>query len=340
MGTAVEAAPYRTTGGRYPRDGTRARDGGGLANALGWFSIGLGLAQVVSPDGVARLVGLQDNSRTRSLMRAIGVRELTAGVGILSRERPTGWVWARVAGDVMDLALLGSALGNDDNERDRTVAAAAAVLGVTALDVVCGGRLAGQGRASAADAVGEERVLGAQAPSGVHVRKSITINRPPEEVYAFWRDFQNLPRFMSHLESVEVLDDRRSRWTARAPAGRTVSWEAETTDDQANERIAWRSLPDAGVTNSGSVRFARAPGRRGTEVVVDLRYEPPVGKLGAVVAKLFGEEPGLQINGDLRRLKQVMETGEVVHSDASIHRGPHPAQPDEARAGALSTEAR
>jgi uncharacterized membrane protein len=310
MGTAVEAAPYRTTGGRYPRDGTRARDGDGLANALGWFSIGLGLAQVVSPDGVARFVGLQDNSRTRSLMRAIGVRELTAGVGILSRERPTGWVWARVAGDVMDLALLGSALGNDDNERDRTVAAA------------------------------EDRVLGAQAPSGVHVRKSITVNRPPEEVYAFWRDFQNLPRFMSHLESVEVLDDRRSRWTARAPAGRTVSWEAETTDDQPNERIAWRSLPDAGVTNSGSVRFARAPGRRGTEVVVDLRYEPPAGTLGAVVAKLFGEEPSQQINGDLRRLKQVMETGEVVHSDASIHKGPHPAQPDATRAGALSTEAR
>jgi uncharacterized membrane protein len=132
---------------------------------------------------------------------------------------------------------------------------------------------------------------------------------------------------MAHLESVQVLDDRRSHWKAKAPAGTTVEWDAETIEDRPNELIAWRSLPDATVPNSGTVRFKDAPGDRGTEVLVQLSYQPPGGKVGALIAKLFGEEPKQQVKGDLRRFKQVMETGEIVHSDASIHRGPHPAYP-------------
>jgi uncharacterized membrane protein len=119
---------------------------------------------------------------------------------------------------------------------------------------------------------------------------------------------------------------------AKAPAGTSVEWEAETLEDRTNELISWRSLPDAGVPNSGTVRFMEAPGGRGTEVHVELRYQPPGGKIGALVAKLFGEEPQQQVKGDLRRFKQVMETGEIVHSDASIHTGPHPAQPPESLA--------
>jgi len=134
---------------------------------------------------------------------------------------------------------------------------------------------------------------------------------------------------MAHLESVEVLDNNRSRWKAKAPAGTTVEWEAETIEDRPNELISWRSLPDASIPNSGSVRFKDAPGNRGTEVHVELQYQPPAGKLGSLIAKLFGEEPEQQIKGDLRRFKQVIETGEIVHSDASIHKGMHPAQPPE-----------
>jgi uncharacterized membrane protein len=170
---------------------------------------------------------------------------------------------------------------------------------------------------------------GMAAQRGVQVRQTLTITRAPEEVYAFWRDFRNLPQFMSHLEAVQVIDDRRSRWTARAPAGRTVEWEAEIVEDRPGELIAWRSLPDADVPNSGWVRFARAPGDRGTELIVELQYDPPAGALGAAIAKLLGEEPNEQVKGDLRRFKQVLETGEVVHSDASIYRGPHPARPPE-----------
>jgi uncharacterized membrane protein len=165
---------------------------------------------------------------------------------------------------------------------------------------------------------------------GIRVRKSITVNRPVDEVYGFWRNFENLPRFMFHLESVRVTGDGRSHWKAKAPAGTSVEWDAETTEDRPNERIAWRSVADAGVPNTGVVRFVQAAGGRGTEVHVDLAYEPPAGKVGQLVARLFGEEPGQQVEGDLRRFKQVLEIGEVTQSDASIARGLRPAHPPEA----------
>jgi uncharacterized membrane protein len=164
------------------------------------------------------------------------------------------------------------------------------------------------------------------ALGAVHVSKTITVKRPVDEVYAFWRDLENLPRFMAHLESVRVSGDR-SHWRARAPAGLSVEWDAMVVEDRPNERVSWQSVAGADVPNAGTVRFARAPGDRGTEVHVDLHYDVPGGKIAAAFAKAFGEEPSQQIQSDLRRFKQVMETGEVLRSDASIHRGPHPARP-------------
>jgi uncharacterized membrane protein len=149
------------------------------------------------------------------------------------------------------------------------------------------------------------------AGHGIKVEKSVTVNRPPEEVYRFWRDFQNLPRFMNHLESVTDLGNDRSHWVAKAPAGKTVEWDAEVYNEKENELIAWRSLEGADVDNAGSVRFEPAPEGRGTVVRVTLKYDPPAGKLGSLVAKLWGEEPSQQIEEDLRRFKQVMETGEI-----------------------------
>ena len=165
---------------------------------------------------------------------------------------------------------------------------------------------------------------------GTRVRKSVTVNRPAEEVYAFWRNFENLPRFMQHLESVQVSGDGRSHWRAKAPAGKTVEWDAEITEDRPNELIAWRTVEGADVPNAGVVRFVAAPGGRGTEIHVDLQYDPPAGKIGALFAKLFGEEPSQQVNGDLRRLKQVLEIGEVTQSDATLASGTRPAHPPEA----------
>jgi uncharacterized membrane protein len=151
----------------------------------------------------------------------------------------------------------------------------------------------------------------------MEARTAVTIRRPVEEVYGFWRDFANLPTFMYHLKSVEPTGDGRSHWTANAPAGATVDWDAELVEDQPNALIAWASLEGSKVANSGSVAFTPAPGGDGTEVRVELSYDPPGGALGKVAAKLFGEEPQQQISDDLRRLKQVLETGEVVLSEGS-----------------------
>lgn len=146
--------------------------------------------------------------------------------------------------------------------------------------------------------------------SGIKVEKSVIVDRPANELYTYWRNFENLPKFMDHLESVKVQDDKRSHWVAKAPAGTTVEWDAEIINEKENELIAWRSLEGADVDNAGSVRFEEATGGRGTVVKVSLEYNPPGGIIGSLVAKLFGEEPSQQVQEDLRRFKQVMETGE------------------------------
>ncbi|MCP9494051.1 MAG: DUF2892 domain-containing protein [Pyrinomonadaceae bacterium MAG19_C2-C3] len=145
--------------------------------------------------------------------------------------------------------------------------------------------------------------------SGIKVEKSITINKPASELYKYWRNFENLPRFMDHLESVTVSGEKNSHWVAKAPAGTTVEWDAEIINEKENELIAWRSLEGADVDNAGSVRFEEATGGRGTVVKVSIEYNPPGGIVGATIAKLFGEEPNQQVQEDLRRFKQVMETG-------------------------------
>lgn len=154
---------------------------------------------------------------------------------------------------------------------------------------------------------------------GVHVEKSVTIGKSPEEVYQFWHNFTNLPRFMDHLKTVTVTGSNTSHWVAKAPLGQEVAWDAEILVDEPNSRISWRSLPDADIDNAGTVRFLAAPGGRGCEVHVTLQYYPPAGKLGAGIAKLFGEEPALQITDDLRRLKRLMETGEIPTTKGQPH---------------------
>jgi uncharacterized membrane protein len=149
---------------------------------------------------------------------------------------------------------------------------------------------------------------------GVHVYESITINRPAPELFRFWRDFSNLPRFMEHLDNVKMLSSTRSVWTAKAPAGMRVKWEADVINEIEGELIGWQSTENADVATAGSVRFVPAPGGA-TEIIVHLQYEPPAGKLGSFVASLFGEEPAQQIRADLRRLKTILETGEVPRSE-------------------------
>ena len=310
----AERWPDGNDGGADRRDGA-SDSAERLSRTLGLFSIGLGLSQILVPGRVARTIGLRDDDRNRKMMMAVGLRELATGAALIRRPQSASFAWGRVAGDAMDLALLGRALTSNRTDHSRVTAAMAAVVGVTVLDLIAGKSLSGL-----ADGIG----TGQRRKRAIRVKKAITVNRSPEEAYRLWRNFENLPRFMAHLESVRMMDDRRSYWRAKAPLGATVEWVAEITDERPSELIAWRSLESAHVANSGQVRFVPAPGGRGTEVHVELNYDPPGGIVGATFAKLFGEEPSEQVDGDLRRFKQVLEVGEVVHSDASIHRGPHP----------------
>ena len=146
------------------------------------------------------------------------------------------------------------------------------------------------------------------------VEAAVTVESTPDELYRFWRDLSNLPRLTQHLEAVRVLDDRRSRWRARAPGNRTVEWEAEITEDTPGESLAWRSI-DGDIPNSGDVRFLRATGGRGTVVKVRLEFEPPGGRIGVALARLFGQEPEQQLKDAMRSFKQLMEAGEISTTD-------------------------
>lgn len=284
-----------------------------LANGLGWFSIGLGLAEMATPKMVANLIGVTDDSKTRKILRFYGAREVAAGIGILYQANPSGWLWARVAGDVLDLSSLFKAMFTDNNDRGKAMAAAAAVIGVTVADVRCAMQLSN----------GKNGGQQAEQPEPA-INVSVTIGRSPEEVYGFWRNFTRLPEILERLESVQTTGAGRSHWKLALPMGRSMEWDAETTEDQPNSRIAWRSL-SATTPHSGVVRFEPAAGGRGTKVTVQIRAEG----IGTTLGKLFGLMPEQHVNIALRNLKQLLEVGEIVKSDASIHRGMHPARPPE-----------
>ena len=168
------------------RNGSKRSNEEKIARGLGWFSIGLGLAEIAAPRGLAKLIGIRGDYS--GLLRMLGAREITSGIGLLTRRQPNAnWMWSRVGGDAIDLALLGAAFKLKKSNRNKLAIATAAVAGVTALDAICSQRLS--------------RRNGAKGDGAFHLAQSVTINRSPEELYRYWRDFQNLPRFMKHIES-------------------------------------------------------------------------------------------------------------------------------------------
>jgi len=159
---------------------------------------------------------------------------------------------------------------------------------------------------------------------GINVHESVRLEKPVEEAYRFWRRFENLPRFMTNLESVADLGNGRSHWVAKGPAGSTVEWDAEIINEIENKVIAWRSLPNGDVVTAGSVNFDQVRGGRTAQLSVHLQYAPPAGRLGALVATVFGREPSQTIREDLRRLKQLLEAGEVPVSAPQTSSGGRP----------------
>ncbi|HSE42294.1 MAG TPA: SRPBCC family protein [Acidobacteriota bacterium] len=173
-----------------------------------------------------------------------------------------------------------------------------------------------------------KKTVGALPPNAVvghkqsnKIDKAVTINKSPEELFAFWRDFKNLPRMMKHVESVEIRDERVSHWKVKLPAGKTVEWDAEIYNEIPNELIAWRTLEGSEVNHAGSVQFKPAPNRFGTEVRVEVNYALAPGKLGAILSKMISEVPEFQLQEDLRRFKQLMETGEIPRTEGQPEGG-------------------
>jgi len=283
-----------------------ARTTATLVKGLGGASLGLGLGEILTPGKVAAAAGIDETSRSRFVIRALGLRECGHAAALLFGSGKL--VWTRVVGDVVDLTLLGAALAKSRNgrptRRRRGAVSAVALAGIGAADLYAALRVT--------------RRDGRHADGSHHrsLRAAVTVRRPPEDVYRFWRDLENLPSFMHHLQSVTESGDQ-SHWVANAPIGQSVQWDARLTGDEPNQRIAWESLPGSLIENGGSVEFSPAPGDRGTEVRVAMSYWLPGGVLGKAAAAAFGESPEQQVNDDLRRFKQILETGEVLRSDGS-----------------------
>jgi hypothetical protein len=263
-----------------------------LAVGLGWFSLALGVAELAAPHSVARFIGVTPTDKTIATLRAYGAREVGAGLAILAQpDRPT-WLWSRVAGDAVDLATLGAAMNSPDTDKGRAMFATAAVLGVTALDILCARRLQAQATETAQlDAYGySDRHaaggrLAARRDDRVRVSESVTINQSLERVEERWSNTDSLPPSL---------------------------------------RMCRRSS-DGGPERS-IVEFRHAPGGRGTEVRVEMEYQPR-GVIGTLAAKVMGGDPTGQVRQDLRRFKQMVETGEVVLSDGpSLWRPGQPAE--------------
>ena len=287
-----------------------------VSRVLGWASLALGLVSIAVPRRFLESIGVRPGAASVAISRLVGLRELTVVPGLLAVKRPVGWLAARVAGDAMDVALLLWAHRSPGNDRGRVRGALGGVAAIMATDI--------------ATAIAARREAKERARHPGRIVQAVTVNRPVDELYGFWRQLENLPRVMPHLESVEARGGSTSHWVAKGPLGARVEWDAEIVDDRPNELVAWRSVEGADVRNAGTVRFEPATGGRGTVVSVEMEYDTPGGAIGSVAALLTGEEPRIQVSDALRRFKQVMETGEPIRSAATAtgHKiAQRPAQP-------------
>lgn len=276
-----------------------------LVKGLGVASLGLGLTEVLVPTRVAALAGVDATRQSRAVIRALGVRECGHAAALLLGSEKL--VWTRVAGDVLDIAVLAAGMAGRPASRRRGIISAIALTAIGGADLYAALRVTGN----------EKHSRHASKQRYHALRAAVTVQRPPQDVYRFWRDLENLPSFMYHLKSVTADADGRSHWVANAPIGQPVQWDAQITEDQPGKRIAWQSLPGSGIENGGSVEFAPDNSGKGTEVRVTIGYQLPGGTLGKVASTLLGESPEQQVNDDLRRFKQILETGQVMRSDGS-----------------------
>jgi uncharacterized membrane protein len=268
-----------------------------LAEGLGWLSVALGAAAILAPRSFGSLNGVS----RRGVSRSFGVRELATGIGILTQNNPAPWLWGRVAGDVIDLAVLaGETVRPSNPGRGRAALSFLTVAGVLAVDTLAASHLTKH--------AGHPLVSGVASPTDLYFETSIATIKSPEECYRFWRNVENLPRFMESLDSVQVVDERRFHWVSKG----SLEWDCEITEDHPGSALAWRTVNGAEVPNAGSVVFEPATNGRGTIVRLSIHYSPVGGRLTAALAKLLRQDPQTQVQQDLRRFKQLLEAGEVA----------------------------
>lgn len=266
-----------------------------MVRGLGWLSVGLGLTALLAPRELGSYTGLKGRT---ALLRVTGARELLSGLGLLTRPENCGWIWARVLGDLIDLAVLAGASGRSSRGRGRALASLGVVSAITAFDL--------------GTAVQRTRLKssGARAPD-IYLERSLLINKSPAECYAFWRDISNLARFTARVVSITALDERRARWIVALPGQRQLQWDSELTVEVPGQRIQWRALSGAPFQHAGAVVFEAAPGKRGTLVKVSMHYKAPGGSIGAGLVQWLGPDPFGEVRENLRRFKQLIETGEI-----------------------------
>jgi uncharacterized membrane protein len=227
---------------------------------------------------------------------------LSLGLGVLSmlnrRRGYAGRSRTRAGSSLGSLALVGAGLAASLGRRSFPMVSAA-LAGLTILNQIRRSR-------------GNSGQVGDGA---IHLRETVTIDRPAEELYRFWRNFENLPRFMAHLHEVQPVGENQWRWVVSGPLGSRLEWTAEIMNETPDQLIAWRSLGGGDVESAGTVRFEPAPAGRGTIVKVEMQYRPPAGKVGATIARLLGVGPEKQVGVDLHRFKQLMEAGEVSRTE-------------------------
>jgi uncharacterized membrane protein len=242
------------------------------------------------------------------VVRSIGLRELATGVGILTQNNPAPWLWARTAGDVVDLALLASSIRSGGPGSNKAALSFVTMAGILALDALAASHLTKH--------AGHPLVSGVAAPTDLYFETSVATAKSPQECYRFWRNIENLPRFLGSLESVQRIDERHFRWVAKehvaAALGTALEWDCEITEDHPGAALAWRTLNGAQIPNAGSVIFEPAPNSRGTIVRLSIHYSPIGGELTSGLARLLRQDPQSQVREDLRRFKQLVETGEIA----------------------------
>jgi len=279
-----------------------------LVRVLGWASAIVGVPLLLAPKASAKAIGVGDAAGHRTAAGAVGARNLAVAVGLLLRFSPA-WLWARLGGDATDMALLGFAARRSGliglihkstykGRATRAAVTAATLAGITGVDLYA-------------------VITRSRPTTTLRLTSTVTVAVTELQAYELWRLLESLPTFLAHVDEVRVTGPDTSHWRASDPFGAAVEWDARIVEDVPGERLAWLSLAGGAVSNAGDVRFLRAPGGRGTEIHATLYYRISGARAAAALARYFGENPAQLLDGELRRFKQVAETGEVVRSEGA-----------------------